>query len=70
MTRLPFVDRIFGVLALVYGVVYLMLAFRRAYGTTVGAAIVRTAIVGFAYFIATVIAVMAIVLPTILWHRT
>jgi Protein of unknown function (DUF3667) len=69
--RIPlrFVGAVFGVLSVVYGLVYFVLAFRRACGVAVRAALIRTAIVGFAYFIVTIVVSLSIALPTVLWHR-
>jgi Protein of unknown function (DUF3667) len=69
MTKIPIIGAVFGPISVVYGTAYLVLAFRRAYAIPTGTALLRAAIVGFAYFIVTVAAVMAIVLPVILWHR-
>jgi hypothetical protein len=68
-TRVPVIGAVFGPISVVYGSAYLVLAFRRAYAIPTRTALLRAAIVGVAYFIVTVLAVMAILLPVIFWHR-
>jgi Protein of unknown function (DUF3667) len=55
----PLVTRIAGA----YAVVYLVLAFRRAYALTTGRAMLRSAAVGIAYMVFVLAALLAIVFP-------
>jgi hypothetical protein len=61
----------YGVVALatLYALAYVVLAFRRAYGGSIRRAIMRAAVVGIAYWAVIILAVIAIVLPVLLWRR-
>jgi hypothetical protein len=70
---LPIIGPAFGVLSLAYGLVYLMLSFRRAYGFSRRAALLRTAIVAPAYGVVVGVSIMAVVVGiifrSVFWHR-
>jgi len=69
MTKTPFIGAVFGTISVVYGTAYLVMAFRQAYVISTGTALLRAATVGSVYFVASVLAVMAIVIPVIIRHR-
>lgn len=69
LTGNGFVEKAFEVLVVVYGLVYIVLAFRAVYGGPLRRAILRAAVVGGIYFVAVVAATLAIVLPAVFLRR-
>ena len=65
----PIVPRMVGPLAVLYGLAYVVLAFRTAYGGTIGQALRRSAVVVAVYWFAVILASAALVLPVLLVHR-
>jgi hypothetical protein len=68
MTRSAFVEGAVGVLAVVYGLTYLVLAFQTAYGGSIRTAVLRSAGVAAVYWMVTILATLAIILPAIFRH--
>jgi hypothetical protein len=66
---IPLVSVIVPSIAFVYAAVYFILAFRRVYNVSTGAAILRSAAVGAAYMVLVVAALAAIILPRVMSSR-
>jgi hypothetical protein len=63
------VSGVVSTLAVVYGLTYAVLAYRAAYGRTIGQAIWRSAIVLTAYWVATIVALLGVLLPVLFRHK-
>jgi hypothetical protein len=66
IAKMPFLGNTVSGLASLYAAVYFVLAFRRAYGVSLGGAIWRVALVGVSYMFVVLVALLAIVVPVIL----
>ena len=69
LTGSPILARLSSWATVLYGASYLALAFRRAYGLSLGRAVKRTLLVGVLYWIAVTLAIVAIVLPAVFGHE-
>jgi hypothetical protein len=65
MVGVPILSALASLVAVWYVVVYLVLAFRRAYRMTIGRAVLRTAAVGAGYLLLVLLAFLAVIFPTI-----
>jgi hypothetical protein len=62
-------SEVVSALAVVYGLTYAVLAYRTAYGRTIGQAIWRSALVLAAYWVATIGALLGVLLTAIFGHK-
>lgn len=65
----PLLGSVLSGLGVLYGLIYLILAFRVAYGISTGRAVRDTAIVVGIYGICVIAATLGVVLPVLFWHK-
>jgi lysylphosphatidylglycerol synthetase-like protein (DUF2156 family) len=61
------VASVLGAGSLLYGVIYVVLAFRSVYGGTIARALAHTAVVLAFYWLATIVVAAAIIVPVLFW---